>query len=870
MPLRYAAERRIDGVSALPKQAARGGEWRNLPDGMALWRIPVHVAGAHSLDFAFSRLFLPPGAQLFVDGGVETLGPYTDADNTRSRRFATPLVHAERAQIEVLLPQAMKPYLELEVATAYAGYRDFLAAKSIVDPGSGSESCNIDTICPQGDAWRSEINAAAILASSGTYCSGQLINDTANDRDPLLLTAYHCFNTTSAADYLVVYWKYESPVCRVVGSIDNTMPVSSADAIAQTGGATLLAAHSPSDTTLLRLHATPPASVGAYFNGWDRTELGFTGGVAIHHPEADAKRITLATDPIEADDTDYGAAVAPGINHWHVDHYSQGTTEPGSSGAGLLDLNHHLRGVLSGGNADCATPAGDDLYGRLSIAWSGDGTAQGRLADWLDPKASGVTQLDGVPACNAPEVSLALSATSALVGDRITASASASGGSAPYTYAFDVDDDGVGDSTDPALASIPVVYPGAYAGNISVKVTDSAGCSATASRALVVQAPAIDLAAAPVQAPVSLCGSSDGTLNPGQRWRNQLVLVNNGDATSQPGYAIFAQDPATLGQASLTLETPAVALPALAPGESTSIALDYAIDAVTACGAPIRIDLLGAGDAKGFHATRTEVVNATVSTGCLAVTTCPAQIPQLRLDSGAYYDPVRPGTGMTLITLAQGGNDPLFFGLWSSADSARQPTWYQLQAGLHGAQVNSPLYQAHQTQPPAWPQRPTAIGSAQVTLLDNDRFAFTWNFAGNPGGMLYMPVTAIVSTVRLWNNPGESGWGIYDQQVQTDPAALPLIASIVYVYDAGGVPRWVQGNNPSYASGATLAVTIERPTCPGCVWLDYSAGAQSAGTMSYSGGGAGTQLSTNIIFPAPLSGTWARNQFPLTLLYQSQ
>jgi len=150
LPLRYAVERTADNVRTRPHAAPSGGEWRDLSDGMALWRIPVHVAGAVSLDFTFSHFFLPPGAQLFIATDGATLGPYGAADNPRSRRFATPLVHGNSARIEVLVPQAMKPYLDLELESVFAGYRDPLAPKSIANPQNGSGTCNIDTICSQG------------------------------------------------------------------------------------------------------------------------------------------------------------------------------------------------------------------------------------------------------------------------------------------------------------------------------------------------------------------------------------------------------------------------------------------------------------------------------------------------------------------------------------------------------------------------------------------------------------------------------------------------------------------------------------------------------------------------------------------------
>lgn len=867
-PLRYAARRTVTRVAQTPSRAL-GGEWRELADGMDLWRIPVHAAHALSLDFTFQRFFLPPGAQLYVRGNGQTLGPYTDADNPHSRIFATPIIKGDSATIEVLVPRGMRPFLELELSEVRAGYRDILSGKSLADSGKGSESCNVDTICTQADPWRQEINAVAVVIASGIYCSAQLLNSTANDQTPLLLTAHHCFSSQFFGDTMVVYWKYESPTCRAPGSSENAFPVSSASAIAQTGGATLLATHAASDTSLFRLNSTPPQNANVYFDGWDRTDGSFSNAAAIHHPDADAKRISFSAGTIDPDDTDYGQDIVPGLNHWRVDHYAAGTTEAGSSGGGLIDPAHHVRGVLSGGTADCAAPDGYDQYGRMSAAWSGGGTPTTRIADWLDPQGSGVTQLDGHLACSFP-VTLTSSVDAMLVGDKLTLTAAATGGAAPYRYAFDVDGDGIADTTDPMQSSTPVVYPGAYAGNVSVRVSDANGCVGTATRALIVQAPMIALTLAPVRAPQSLCGANaNGTIEPGQRWRQFFVLSNNGNAASQAGWAIFAQDPATLAQTKLTLETPAVALPALAPGQSASIALDYAIDASSACSAPVKINLVGALDARSYSAIGTGAVSTTIDTACQAVTTCPAVTTPLHLTPGAYYDNLRPGTGMTAVTAAQAG-DPLFFGLWFAGDSAREPTWFQVQAPLHANQVNSPLYQTHQTIPPSWPQRPSAIGTAQVTLVDNDRYAYTWNFNGRSGGGLYQLVTAVPSSLRLLYNPSESGWGIYDQFVYVaGSGAPPLLASLLYLYDAAGTPRWVQGNNPAYVAGAAQDVISVRPACPGCVWLDYHAGQQNVGTMQYGGSAGAVQISTNIFLPTPITGPWQRNVLPLTPLYSS-
>jgi lysyl endopeptidase len=861
---RYAVTRALHARHA--RAVALGGEWRELDDGMALWRIPVAADNALNLAFGFRRFFLPPGAQMFVRGDTQTLGPYTDADNPRSLRFATPLIRGDHAVVEVLVPKAMKPFLDVELDTLNAGYRDILAPDSLRNSNQGSGACNVDTICPQGDAWRHEINAVAVLVSGSVYCSGQLVNSTRGDRAPLLATAAHCFDTDWAASNLIVYWKYESPICRDLNSDANAAPVSSAGAIAQTGGAQLLATHQDSDFTLLRLNTPPPAAADVWYDGWDRGEASFDHGVVIHHPQSDGKRISFGSGLIS---TSEDSGSSEGIHHWRVDHYELGTTEAGSSGSGLLDGSHRLRGVLSNGEASCTRPSGDDEYGRLNTAWQGGGTPSTRMLDWLDPDATGASQVDGIAACAVPAVSLGFSANPALAGDKITLSVNASGGVAPYTYAFDVDGDGKFDSTDPSQASIPAIWSTAWNGNVVARVTDAAGCIGTASKALVVQAPQVVQSTAPAPSPQALCGGA-AAIEPGQRWRVPIALVNNGSTASQAGYAVFAQDPATLARAKLTLETPAIGVPALAPGEGVTLNLDYAIDAANACGAPVKIGLIGTTDARSYSAAAATVVDTTIATDCQAVTTCPAQTTPLQLDSGAYYDVLRGGNGMTVANIPQGTNEPTFFGVWYTGDAARQPTWYSVQAPLHANQANSPLYYAHQTAPGNWPVRPIVSGSAQVTLVAADKFVYSWNLAGRSGGALFSPVTGYPSKIRLWYDPNESGWGLYDQIVQLDgPAAPPLMFNIAYLYDAGGTPRWIVGNNPAYDDGATVDAIASRPTCPGCVWLDPNAGKQHVGQLVYTIDASGVHLSTNLALPAAIGGNWTRGQLPLSPLYLS-
>ena len=53
-----------------------------------------------------------------------------------------------------------------------------------------SGSCNNNVICPEGDPWRDQIRSVAMITVGGSgFCTGQLINNCANDGTPYFLTA---------------------------------------------------------------------------------------------------------------------------------------------------------------------------------------------------------------------------------------------------------------------------------------------------------------------------------------------------------------------------------------------------------------------------------------------------------------------------------------------------------------------------------------------------------------------------------------------------------------------------------------------------------------------------------------------------------
>jgi hypothetical protein len=365
---------------------ATAGTWEDLGDGGSLWRVRIVSPGALSLNLGFDRFELPAGAGLWLYDGNGTMvqGPYTRDNRNADGGLWTAVVLGDEIVVELHVPAGAGSGTELRIASVNHGYRGFGEAEATAATKQGA--CNIDVICPEGDPWRNQIRAAARITISGAFlCSAQLVNNTAEDGTPYLLTAQHCIENASQATSIVAFWNYESPTCgfQAGGSLAQNQ-----------SGATLVALwewQSGSDFALVRLNQTPDPAFNVYYSGWDATGNIPSGSVGIHHPSGDEKSISFNTDPLDYDDY-YGS----GSHQWRITQWEQGTTEGGSSGSCIYDpVSRLCVGTLTAGIASCSNTAGYDIYGRMDAHWTGNGTADGRLSDWLDPLATGARTLAG-------------------------------------------------------------------------------------------------------------------------------------------------------------------------------------------------------------------------------------------------------------------------------------------------------------------------------------------------------------------------------------------------------------------------------------------------------------------------------------------
>lgn len=368
-------------AEALPVtlQPGADGDWSRLPDGRALWRMGIRVPRATDLNFGFSKFRLPEGAALYLIGaGGYFEGPYTATDNRADGQFWSPMVPGEQAVIELYLPRRDAPH-ELHLSQVAAGYRDWFKRDPShpVHSGSKAGNCNIDAVCPLGDAWRDEIRSVTQLLIGGTgACTGTLVMDAASSFRPFVLTANHCEITTALAGSIVAHWNFQAPTCgqRSGGSRSQN-----------TNGATLRAARLDVDMALLELNSRPDPSFNVYYAGWDRSTNAPQSSFGIHHPEGDEKSLALDQNPAVSTGSCIGTSAGSSGTHWDVLNWEQGITEPGSSGSALWDFNsHRVVGFLSGGDSSCTNRTGSDCYGKFTVAWDGASSSQ-RLRDWLDP-----------------------------------------------------------------------------------------------------------------------------------------------------------------------------------------------------------------------------------------------------------------------------------------------------------------------------------------------------------------------------------------------------------------------------------------------------------------------------------------------------
>ncbi|GAA5801484.1 trypsin-like cysteine/serine peptidase domain-containing protein [Helicostylum pulchrum] len=351
------------------------------------WKIKIISDGATSLSLIFDQWWIPEHTEVYVYNDKEILGAFTSfPSNKKSKQFATTPIQGDTIILEYYSPIYVKQLPNIRISKVVYGFRPLPVLDTIQEawkdstqhimkrkrrPHSGK--CNIDVSCDKvGSIWSKEARAVAVLLTdeNQVYCSAVLLNNAKHDGRQLLLTAYHCMGSSNPATDIVMF-NHQRRSCNGYHGKQEILSAYS-DTL---HGLKWLTGSVISDYALLEIEEPIPKDYNVYLAGWTTNQEPVPPLVGIHHPSGDYKKLSIYNGHL----LPACWAECPDKDHWKVEHWTRGTTEPGSSGSPLFDASHRIVGQLHGGSASCWNKRGYDVYGSFEASW------QNGLSDYLDP-----------------------------------------------------------------------------------------------------------------------------------------------------------------------------------------------------------------------------------------------------------------------------------------------------------------------------------------------------------------------------------------------------------------------------------------------------------------------------------------------------
>ncbi|MDD4234586.1 MAG: choice-of-anchor J domain-containing protein [Bacteroidales bacterium] len=464
------------------------GTWSTLEDGTEIWQLSLTSKGAKALALHFEKFNVPPGAKVFVYDSEhkQVLGSFNHNNNRGDIEFSIGIVLGDEIIIEYVAPslnekkdgyykQGLNTVSEPEIIISrlsyiYRGVELMEQRLNGKDYGD-SEWCEVDINCPEGADFQDEKRGVARIYAvdgySAGWCTGSLVNNYNEDGTPYFLTADHCGGSasTTSLNQWIFYFNYEGSTCGYSGSEPSYNSITGCSRVARApldGG---------SDFLLLELNNTPPSNYNVVYNGWRANNYGGTGGVGIHHPYGDIKKISTYTATPQTStyygQNETGASNAHWTVYWVETTTNHGVTEGGSSGSPLFDSNGIIFGTLSGGSSYCNSPNSADLYGKFSYHWTSNGSSSSeQLEPWLGNGTTEIGMYD--PNNTGVNAQFTASPTTVSPGGVVQFTNQSTGNPTGYSWSFP---GGSPNSSNAVNPSITYNTVGTY--NVSLTVTGS-------------------------------------------------------------------------------------------------------------------------------------------------------------------------------------------------------------------------------------------------------------------------------------------------------------------------------------------------------------------------------------------------------------
>jgi hypothetical protein len=286
------------------------GTWTTLSNGARQWQVIVKTEGAEALSYLFEKFYLHGGSTLRIQNlQGQDVHPVLTSKDVETHGMANAALCAGSAHILTLTEPVYTTPSEILIDRVMYNYRStgYGSAEKINE----SDPCEVNVNCsPVGDAWQDEKRGVAriyvVEGNQAGWCSGSLVNNTAQDCKPYFLTALHCGVASTAANMnqWKFYFRYEAPTCvnpTSVGTlashmINGCLRIADAnDGGGNTGSDFLLVKLGNNNNEATVINNLKSTNINAYWNGWNANTAATTGGVSIHHPAGDIKKISTFT-----------------------------------------------------------------------------------------------------------------------------------------------------------------------------------------------------------------------------------------------------------------------------------------------------------------------------------------------------------------------------------------------------------------------------------------------------------------------------------------------------------------------------------------------------------------------------------------------
>lgn len=368
------------------------GLWTAEPSGGYIWQVEISAPGARSLFLLSNDMPLLPGGWVELrDGAGRVMERKHHLEGRDSRLKMLGPVAGDRLFLVYRSPEEPVPF---RVDDIYYGITDDHRpekAETMQTLGFGTSlPCQVNIGCLSDPVVQKAGNSVArillVFQEGASWCSGALVNNARSDGKPYILSAFHCqYGYTPMPQFWGYFFRYQGSGC-ANPAVEPFLHKAT--------GSEVRAKWQDSDFLLLEITDALPSTVDLTFAGWNRTDKYLPPmSMLIHHPSADIKKVSVDSQAVSVWITpvNWTNGIITPPNHHYRGFMDLGSSEPGSSGGPLFDMTGKIIGQLHGGGSTCVKEGA--WYGRFFNSWTGGGTPQTRLRDWLDPDNTGMVEM---------------------------------------------------------------------------------------------------------------------------------------------------------------------------------------------------------------------------------------------------------------------------------------------------------------------------------------------------------------------------------------------------------------------------------------------------------------------------------------------